>query len=227
MRRNIVPAVMIVTMLTGCAQDSKTSSETAALSAEVALLKEQLGYLKDRQQIHDTYLRYMRGFDRNDVELMRSAFWPDVQINYGAQSNTFEEFVTRHLNLHTSQLAVWGHLLTNETVDLDGDVAHVETYVTALWMPKDEKSFAYGKPIVGGRYIDRVERRNGEWRIAMREFVPHFQLQANTDPRAWETYGKTAQSVCARGTWDKRDPSYRRPLTDRTDKAVGPACAEE
>lgn len=202
------------------------AGKVAGLEAKVTYLEAKVTHLSDRQQIHGVYLRYMRGFDRNDVELMRSAFWPDVQINYGGQSNTFEEFVIRHLNKHTEQLSAWGHLLTNETVDIDGDTAHVETYVTALWMPRDDKSFAYGRPIVGGRYIDRVDRRNGEWRIAVREFVPHFQLKAEADPAAWDSYSEKSKSKCATGTWDRRDPSYLRPLTRRPDKDVGPACSE-
>jgi hypothetical protein len=99
-------------------------------------------------------------------------------------------------------------------------------YVTALWVPKDDKSFASGRAIVGGRYIDRVDRRNGEWRIAVREFVPHFQIKADADPSAWQAYSKGVKSACLMGTWDKRDPSNVRPLNRRIDKEVGPPCAE-
>jgi hypothetical protein len=164
----------------------------------------------------------MRGFDRNDVELMRSAFWPDVQINYGKQSNTFDEFVVTHLNQHTATLKAWGHLLTNETVDLAGDVAHVETYVTRLSSSKsDSRSM-----IISGRYVDRVERRNGEWRIALREFVPHFFTETNTALDAYIKESSWSPSACGMGTWDRRDPSYRRPLDRRMNKDIGPACAE-
>jgi hypothetical protein len=201
-------------------------SDSARLTARIAELESKLANLSDRQQIHDVYLRYMRGFDRNDVELMRSAFWPDVQINYGSQSNTFDEFVSRHLNRHVAELSTWGHLITNESVDIDGDLAHVETYVTALWMPKDENSFAAGRPIVGGRYIDRLDRRNGEWRIAVREVVPHFQLKSDVDRTGWNSYSKMSKSNCALGTWDRRDPSYLRPLSRRSTKDIGPPCAE-
>lgn len=207
-----------------CAQ---TPFDSVALAARIGELESKVAYLSDRQQIHDLYLRYMRSFDRNDVDLMRSAFWPEAQINYGSQSNTFDEFVTRHLNQHTAELAAWGHLITNETVDIDGDAAHIETYVTALWVPKDEKSFAYGRPIVGGRYIDRVDRRNGEWRIAVREFVPHFQIKADADASVWNDHSRNTKFSCEMGTWDRRDPSYVRPLERRGSNDVGPPCAEQ
>lgn len=181
----------------------------AALSAEVAELRAKVAYLSDRQQISDVYRRYMRGFDRNDVELLRSAFWPDVQINYGDQVNTFDEFVTRHLNQHTAHLASWGHLITNETVEIVEDVAHLETYVTALFMPNegndDGGPFGVRPWIVGGRYVDRLDRRDGNWRIAVREFVPHFS--ARLDPTPGMTWPESG--------WYRDDLSYRRPLGRR------------
>lgn len=222
----LTSAIVSIAFAVSPSLHAEGDSDSVTLAARVAKLEARLANLADRQQIHDVYLRYMRGFDRDDVELMRSAFWPDVQINYGNQSNTFDEFVSRHLNLHTAELSAWGHLLTNETVDIDGEVAHVEVYVTALWMPKDEKSFAAGRPIVGGRYIDRLDRRNGEWRISVREFLPHFQLKSDADPAAFNSYSKAAKSDCALGTWDRRDPSYLRPLKRRSYKEVGPICAE-
>jgi ketosteroid isomerase-like protein len=224
-RRVVIAGVAVSTVvlaLTSCAQKVNASFDVAAQVAVLGELQAEVAYLKDRQQIHDTYLRYMRGFDRNDVELMRSAFWPDVQINYGKQSNTFDEFVVRHLNQHTATLKTWGHLLTNETVDLTGDVAHVETYVTRLSSSKKN-----GKSmIISGRYVDRVERRNGEWRIAVREFIPHFLTETNTALDAYTKDPGWSQAACGMGTWDKRDPSYQRPLDRRTNTDIGPACAE-
>src|SRR2546429_379067 len=73
----------------------------------------------------------MRGFDRADVELLRNAFWPNVQINYDAQTNSFEEFLERHLRAHLSTFASLRHLVTKESVHIKGDEAHFESYVTA------------------------------------------------------------------------------------------------
>jgi SnoaL-like domain len=214
--------VAAAAVLASCAQGAKTQSDPTALAAKVAELEAKVAYLSNRQNIHDVYLQYMRGFDRNDVELMRTAFWPDVQINYGTQSNSFDEFVARHLNEHTKDLAHWGHLITNESVDIEGDVAYVETYVTRLSNgKKDRKSM-----IVMGRYVDRLDRRHGEWRIAMREFIPTFLTQTDTTVDSVFKEGGWSHSACGMGTLDKHDPSYRRPLTARVDKEMGPACAE-
>lgn len=199
-------------------QGAKAPYEPAALAARVAELEAKVAYLSDRQQIHDVYLRYMRGFDRNDVELLKSAFWPDAQINYSFHSASVEEFVVEHETAHKKVQTHWGHLITNESVDIAGDVAHVETYVTELATQKEGKS-----RIVSGRYIDRLDRRNGKWRIAVREFIPHFFTETND---ALDFNHNWPGTDCGKGTWDKRDPSYLRPLKRRTDKEVGPACAE-
>lgn len=133
---------------------ARSPSDTTTPNTQAEDLKARIVYLEDRDRIHDVYLRYMRGFDRNDVELLRSAFWPDVQINYGAQSNSLNDFLAKHLNRHTGELASWGHLLTNVSIEVSGDVAHVEAYVTGLFNPI-KSDFAQGATIIAGRYIDR------------------------------------------------------------------------
>ena len=39
--------------------------------------------LSDLQCIRDTALRYCRGVDRLDEDLMKSAYWPDATDNHG------------------------------------------------------------------------------------------------------------------------------------------------
>ncbi|MEJ0039683.1 MAG: nuclear transport factor 2 family protein [Gammaproteobacteria bacterium] len=51
----------------------------------------ELGYVRDRQAILDCLKRYTRGADRHDVELIKSAFWPDASISYGKPISV-EEF---------------------------------------------------------------------------------------------------------------------------------------
>ena len=58
----------------------------------------------------------------------------------------------------------------------------------------------------GGRYVDRFERRAGDWRIAARVVVMDWVCDAGAeDPR-----GVLDRYV--RGRWDREDVSYARPL---------------
>lgn len=220
-------AVAAVALASCGGQHEKIPSDTARLADKVTKLETKLAYLDDRQQIHDVYMRYMRGFDRQDLELMKSAFWPDAQINYSFKSSSVDDFAAVHWAAHRKISTLYGHLLTNESVALNGDVAHVETYVTQFSTLKDGAALTKKKEskslIVAGRYIDRLDRRNGEWRIAVREFIPHFFTETNV---GLDSDFRWPRSECGRGTWDRHDPSYRRPLTARTNPEAGLACAE-
>jgi SnoaL-like domain len=58
------------------------------------------------------------------------------------------------------------HFLLNNTCELDGDTAHSEAYYLFAARNRDETNW-----IAGGRYFDRLERRAGQWRIALRTNV--------------------------------------------------------
>src|SRR5688572_4112480 len=76
------------------------ASAAAALTSRVADLESKLAYLSDRQQIHDVYLHFVWGFDRRDEQVLKSAFWPQAQINYGTVSTGVEEFMAQHFAAH-------------------------------------------------------------------------------------------------------------------------------
>lgn len=61
------------------------------------------------------------------------------------------------------------HAVTNETITLHGDAADVESHVfTYLCLDPGEDS---GVGPFASRYVDRFERRDGEWRIGRRTVV--------------------------------------------------------
>src|SRR5438309_8978325 len=64
----VVGIVAVAAALASCAQSASTPSDSAALAAKVAELEAKVALLSDREQIHEVYLHYMRGFDRNDEE---------------------------------------------------------------------------------------------------------------------------------------------------------------
>ena len=58
----------------------------------------------------------------------------------------------------------------------------------------------------GGRYIDRLERRDSVWRIAVRQAT----IEWRCGPAS--THVSPAPDQYPEGTWDKSDLSYMRPL---------------
>lgn len=156
----------------------------------------QLRELLDRQEILDCVLRYCRGIDRQDKELVLSAFHEDAVERHGEYLGTpagFVEWIWPQLEVRESD----HHLIGNHYVELDGDVAHAETYIRGGFKRGDEVVMC------SARYIARFERRDGVWKIA-----------ARTVPVEWTTTLRAVPDnpLDPKGARDCSDPSYQRPL---------------
>lgn len=126
--------------------------------------------LLDHQAIRDVVLRYCRGIDRLDLELVRGCYHPDATDDHGSfrlrTRDDYVEWVGGVLMRYTGTM----HVVANQLVELDGDVARSETYGVAYHHgdPPDDHRRNF---TTGFRYVDRFERRDGEWRIATRVAV--------------------------------------------------------
>jgi hypothetical protein len=135
--------------------------------------------LFSRATIQDVLARYCRALDRCDIELLKSTFWPDGHDDHGMFVGNISDFADFSMaTLRTMDRTM--HLIANCVIDFDDpDHAHSETYVAA-WhdIPHD---LGATHIVAGGRYLDRFERRSGEWRIFERVFVADWhQIQHST-----------------------------------------------
>jgi hypothetical protein len=174
-----------------------TDPEFNKLRAEVAHLKAQVDGLSDRQAILDCLTRYSRGLDRHDEELLTSVYHADATDHHDPFLGSPADFVPWANQFHEADYVAHTHAITNNTVDIEGDVAHSETYVQAVMRRKDGLL-----DVRGGRYIDRLERRDGVWRIAAREVLVDWA----------STIGSSVVQGHPTGTWNRSDVSYHRPL---------------
>lgn len=163
--------------------------------------------LYDKQKIREVVTRYCRGVDRMDRDLFLSAYHPDAIDDHGFVVAGPEEFWAWVNNYHTRAQSTHQHIITNHSCELDGDVAHCETYWLFAALDPNGKNLSIG----GGRYIDRMEKRQGEWRIATRKCVPDWggqPVDAQISPQARAMLAESGK--VAR---DASDCSYERPLT--------------
>ena len=164
--------------------------------------------LIDRQAILDCLMRYCRGVDRFDRDLVLSAYHPDAIDDHGAFVGNREEFVEWAFALHDKGQITTQHHLTNHSCEIDGDTAHTETYYIFSARNRDETLWT-----AGGRYLDRLERRGGEWKIATRYCLVEWSgmIPATAIPFA------DIPDVHTNGTpsRDRTDPSYQRPLANK------------
>ena len=169
---------------------------------DFAALAKEVRYLRDRLEIQDAIHRYSRGLDRLDRSIALSAYHPDASDDRGAHLvSTPQEFVGW----------VWkdlegakgtAHNISNITCEIDGDVAHTESYITFhVWGAGGANGVITGH----ARYLDRLERREGRWAIAHRELRWDYMTRLEGVPLRTDGSMPT-------GVRSKEDRSYARPL---------------
>jgi hypothetical protein len=151
------------------------SKDTMALSqGKNGTLDARLRLIEDRQEIHDVILRYCRGVDRSDPDMVLSAFHDDAIDNHFGVVLPFREAIgtlkaPRSADGRPTSKTTSMHNICNVLIQLDGDIARCETYVIVIVrIPHEDSAIDWTH---AGRYVDRFERRNGEWRIAYRTVV--------------------------------------------------------
>lgn len=121
--------------------------------------------------IGETLARYCRGIDRCDVETLKSVFWPEAIANYGEADQKAMAWCDAVIGALKTMLRTQ-HAISNILIEVDGDRAAAETYCRAYH--EVETPQGRREMMVGGRYLDSLERRNGEWRILRRQYVMDF-----------------------------------------------------
>jgi hypothetical protein len=154
--------------------------------------------------------RYARGIDRHDERILRSVFHAGAVDNHGSVVLGRDAFVTWANEWHAKVSVHHMHGMTSHICDVVGDEAHAVTYVLFTLCRKDGRTVHFG----GGRYVDRLARREGEWRIVLRRLVIDWRMNSSAPPE------QKHLTQHARGTWDITDPSYAHLPIDRT---AGPA----
>ncbi|MFT4201283.1 nuclear transport factor 2 family protein [Gordonia sp. (in: high G+C Gram-positive bacteria)] len=123
--------------------------------------------LSDKQEIADLLLVYCRGIDRCEPDLVKSTFWEDAFDNHGTQAAPAHEFADSIVasKLETTEWTT--HMVTNHLVEVDGDLAFSEATVLTF----QKQIGVEDTNIFCGRYVDRVERRDGVWKFAYRQMI--------------------------------------------------------
>jgi hypothetical protein len=152
--------------------------------------------LLDRQAIADCVARYARGVDRDDDELVLSAYHTDAHEDHGPVSGSPCEFLDWYHAQQPPRCATL-HCVANQTIAVHGDEADAETYFFSLVRYEGGADAC----LVFGRYVDRLLRRGGEWRISSRILVREGRLTAH------DASDGMANAI---GRRDRDDVSYTR-----------------
>jgi hypothetical protein len=155
--------------------------------------------LLDKQSIHEVMLRYCRGVDRLDAELIASAYHPDAYDDHCGREFTGETVGPGIAQWIGETMEMTSHQITNHTIVVDGDFAGSEAYYTETHIMREGDRRVKG--LVVGRYVDRLERREGAWRIIHRRVLMEGSSELPIDLTA-------ERLVTKLWTTDRNDPSY-------------------
>lgn len=158
--------------------------------------------MKDRQEIYDCIMRYCRGIDRLDRKLLLSAYHPDAVDDHGAFVGPVEAFSDWVFDLHSTHQHRTQHHITNHRCEIDGEVAHTESYYIFRSLNKHPPLYT----TASGRYLDRLERRDRRWGIVARVCLVDIRNEH------WAPTGTEGDADYMPTRRDRADASYLRPL---------------
>ncbi|MBH0122625.1 nuclear transport factor 2 family protein [Rhodococcus sp. CX] len=179
----------------------------------------------DRQQIIEVLHRYARAIDRCDIKLLESVYHEDATDAHGSFDGNAHEFAAFMVPRLAEQTTYSIHHVTNELVEVDGDRAIAESCLLGYHrIPGGRDSVArfFGDEyadraeadgtlegeheyLTGGRYLDKLLRRDGVWRIWRRRITVEWnQCQPS---RMVIEGGRSKYNLP--GSRDLGDPSYR------------------
>jgi 3-phenylpropionate/cinnamic acid dioxygenase small subunit len=155
-----------------------------------------------REEIRQVLARYARAVDRADRDQVRSCFHPDAHDDHGVVEGTVDDLMRGYeVLLHGFDSTM--HFLGNEYIDVHGETADVETYCIAFHRQQATPERSTRDLVLGIRYVDRFERRDGDWRIADRQVVFDW-TRVDEIPNEWK------YPTPVRGTRGPEDPGLER-----------------
>nr|WP_310523568.1 nuclear transport factor 2 family protein [Polymorphobacter sp.] len=135
-------------------------------------IESRLDQLENRFVMRDLVSDYCLGFDKRDFDRFMAIWWHDAKWEIGPPFGSFEghEGIT-----HAVKDVLWPawrqstHYTTNLRVDPQGaDLSHGICDVFCIGTTTDGQA-----QTVAATYADRFERRNGVWKIALRQVTMH------------------------------------------------------
>jgi hypothetical protein len=163
-------------------------------------VEQTLRALADKAEITDLLMRYCRGVDRCDEALIADCFHDGAVDDHGDFVIDGASAGPLYAQLGRSASLGGMHFLGNVLIELDDGAAFAESYFMSI--KEMEKDGHRTLRVRAGRYVDRLERRHGHWRIVERIVVDE-----------WNRAGSAGSAITGAeefryGRHDRSDPVY-------------------
>ena len=178
-----------------------SNQEALGITGELDRLLRAFAEIDAKQALHELNVRYCYGVDRRDQQLLASLWWPESEIDFGLFKGTGKAFAEL-ICAPNPAVEVSYHFASNELFEVDGDRATGRSYVIGVTSIVGEN----GKTdqLVGGRYLDKYQRKDGIWKFTDRLFVLDWNINQPGSAIWTEGIGALAR----RGRSDRDDVSY-------------------
>lgn len=140
--------------------------------------------LLDKEAIRELVLKYCRAADRHDSEAMRALYFDDALDDHGSYfSGLAMEFIDKLPEIQ-APMQILHHNVTTHNIELDPqnpNYAEGEVYILAMHQATtpDGELIDF---IIGGRYLDKYEKRDGVWKFSHRAILADWcKLAAPSD----------------------------------------------
>lgn len=131
--------------------------------------------LISKQEIHDVLCKYCRGLDRMDKEMAYSVWHGDgTALYHDMYKGTGHGFIDWVWGAHAA-MERHSHQIANAIINIEGDSANSETYITVALWTKPDNNGKQQEIICRGRYLDRWSKRKGKWAIDHRQHILDMQ----------------------------------------------------
>lgn len=138
-------------------------------------MDQQLQELLDKKACEDVLMRYGRTLDWLDHAGQESCFWPDAEIDYGFFQGSGADWTPTVMAVETASPRRW-HVSTGVMVQVAGTEAKSECYGLSVGTAENEQGELVDF-MFGGRYLDELQKRDGQWRISKRSYIADWLHQ--------------------------------------------------
>src|SRR5688572_24389255 len=167
------------------------ATTTASLTQrEIARLRD----LLEKQAIYENMVKYTRALDRNHVEMVKDAYWPDATDDHGMSTGSAHAFADAVDDMRNNNVvSLVSHLIGNTQIELEGTRAKAEFAFMSVAIYVDPDGTGEDRDVINvGRYRDLYEKRGDEWKILRRTVIWEW----NRDEARAENWSRVFPPEC-------------------------------
>lgn len=167
----------------------------------------QLQRLLDKQEILELSHRYCRAADRRDYAELAKLYHEDAIEDHGSFFNGLAKDFLKQMPAIQESMQILHHNITTTNIFFDDNnpnIAKGEIYVLAFHQVKTDSGLI--DLLVGGRYLDKYEKRANQWRFSFRTIVADW---ANLHDPSIVDMQNPMVSGSYQGSPTGDDPSFR------------------